>query len=96
SGTTIGRLQASATAATSLRWMTTNTGGEDSYGFALVSGANGTGWKYVNQHVGASGTNGVGNYSSGIYKGSSVISSLSLISSTGNWTDGTIYVYGAN
>jgi len=96
SGTTIGRLQASSTSATSLRWMTTNTGGEDSYGFMMVYGANGTGWKPTMQNVGASGASGVGNYGSGVYKGTSVISSMSFISSSGNWTDGTVFIYGGN
>jgi hypothetical protein len=96
SGTTIGRLQASSTTATSLRWMTTNTGGEDSYGFMMVFGANGTGFKPTMQNVGASGTSGVGNYGSGVYKGTSVISSMSFISGSGNWTDGTVFIYGGN
>lgn len=96
SGTTISRLQGSPTAKTNLNWMTTNAGGEDSYGFMMVFGANGTGFKPTIQNVGASGASGVGNYGSGVYKGTSVISSMSFISSTGNWTDGTVFIYGGN
>jgi len=32
----------------------------------------------------------------GIYKGTSTITSISIVSSSGNFTGGTIYVYGAN
>jgi hypothetical protein len=66
-------------------------------GNLLMSGCNGTGFKQW-QNVSAGHANGGSQfYTSGIYKGTSVISSVSITTSTGATFDaGTMYVYGSN
>jgi hypothetical protein len=62
----------------------------------LVSGANAAGIKTCVINSGYAGTTSDRCYSTnGIYTGTSVISSVSLLSSSGNFDAGTIYVYGA-
>lgn len=70
-----------------------------SSGFLLVDGANSTGHKMYNYATGASpaGNDSQRNVTAGgWYSGSSVISSVTFLMSTGNFDAGTIYVYGAN
>ena len=63
-----------------------------------ISGANSTGFKAF-QLSGNSNTSGgndqQGVVISGIYKGSAAITSVSVISSSGNFDTGTIFIYGA-
>jgi hypothetical protein len=60
-----------------------------------VTGAAGTGYKSVNYMSYPSGGTGLqSNWAQGWYTGSSAITSVSLISSTGNFDAGTLYVYG--
>jgi hypothetical protein len=66
------------------------------HGAALIMGANSTDTKIVNITGMANGSaNQIGYWGYGLYVGSSVISSISLRSSTGNFDAGTVYVYGA-
>lgn len=77
--------------------MSNNAGSELSGGL-LVFGANTTGGKAYIGSWGSKASGGVNNSAntlSGLYTGASVISSVSIISSTGNFDGGTIYVYGA-
>lgn len=61
-----------------------------------ISGANSTQIKpYLSYGTGGTGTNSEGWFMYGHYKGTSVISTISIISSSGNFDAGTIYVYGA-
>jgi hypothetical protein len=65
-------------------------------GYAMITGCNAAGVKVI-QGVGAA-TNGGGNnqvhgITGGYYNSSTVISSVSIVSSTGNFDAGTIYVY---
>jgi hypothetical protein len=66
-------------------------------GHALISGANAAGVKPIQLNSSSLGDNTTNrSYSlTGAYLGSSVISSVSIISSSGNFDAGTIYVYGA-
>ena len=72
--------------------------GTMSGGFSVL-GAGSTGFKAIQQNVGAqtpSGSNGsFGTNGVAIYKGTAAITSLSLIISSGNFDAGTVYVYGA-
>ncbi|NCX55866.1 MAG: hypothetical protein EBW87_01505 [Burkholderiaceae bacterium] len=64
-------------------------------GWMTIDGANGTGIKKVRYQSAGNGTGGVYRIHDGMYSGTSVISSLSII--TPNTFDaGTVYVYGAN
>ena len=60
-----------------------------------VFGCNAAGYKVAHINSYAAGTDSRALASMGAYKGTSTISSVSLISSTGNFDAGTIYVYGA-
>lgn len=67
-------------------------------GIVSLNGCNASGVKTINLATGFDlvGSNGaICNFGGGAYIGSSTISSVSLISSTGNFDAGTIYVYGA-
>ena len=60
-----------------------------------ILGANASGYKIISANGGAGGT-GVtqeGYNTQGFYKGSSTVSSISIISSSGNFDAGTLYVY---
>ena len=60
-----------------------------------VTGAAGTGYKNVEYMSYPSGGTGLqSNWAQGYYTGTSAITSVSLISSTGNFDAGTLYVYG--
>jgi hypothetical protein len=68
--------------------------GESVWGYALLSGCNSSGVKVVTSAGQGSGGSGhVGTYLGGYYDSSSTISSISVVSSTGNFDDGTVYVY---
>lgn len=67
-----------------------------SHGYLLMDGANSAGLKIVNGAFSASaggGTNQRQEVIGGYYAGTSTISSVSLISSSGNWDAGTVFVY---
>jgi len=67
------------------------------YTIAMVEGAKGTGYKpfYAYGNADGSTTNESFSYG-GLYAGSSAITSISLISTSGNFDGGTLYIYGAN
>ena len=83
---------------TSLRMgqMGTNSADNAVYGFFMVEGANSTGRKLIYSITSGEGTAAKARFLGGSYSGTSVISSVSMISGTGNFDDGTIYIYGAN
>jgi len=67
-----------------------------SHGYLLMSGANAAGVKIVNGAFSATaggGTNQRQEVIGGYYAGTSTISSVSLVSSSGNWDAGTVYIY---
>lgn len=65
-------------------------------GSIRVSGAKSTtGFKVVSVAVGSQGTDGRSNIYNGIWRNTAAITSISLISSVGNWDGGTAYVFGA-
>lgn len=59
-----------------------------------IDGTNATGIKAINSIGYGDDTNGQSRVLNAIYTGTSAISSVSLISSVGNWDAGTLYVYG--
>jgi len=64
--------------------------------YMLVTAANTTGLKPVVYGAHGSGsTNNVAFAGQGFYAGSSAITSVTAVSSTGNWVGGTLYVYGS-
>jgi len=70
--------------------------GSQSTGFAQITGCNSSGKKVFIQNAGADATGGNGQWqinSGGYYDSSSTISSVSLFSSSGNFTGGTLYIY---
>lgn len=65
-------------------------------GFIRVEGANAAGSKpYISSSSAGGATPGDSNIYLGSYEGTSTISSVSIVSSVGNFDAGTIYVYGA-
>jgi len=65
-------------------------------GGLTITGCNSTGVKAYTLAAGATGaTTNQSNVSQGVYKGTSTISSVSIISSSGNFDAGTIYIYGS-
>jgi hypothetical protein len=63
-------------------------------GYAMITGANSAGIKMIQgSGIGNGGGDNNGYNLGGFYSGSSTISSISLRSSTGNWDNGTVYVY---
>jgi len=65
-------------------------------GYCLISGCASSGVKIMNLAAGANTGGGDGQQTAitgGVYNSSSTISSVSIISSTGNFDGGTIYVY---
>jgi hypothetical protein len=67
-------------------------------GAMSVYNCNSTSYKTFIANAGGNAPTSSNNYSKnvqGFYEGTSAISSVSLISSTGNWDAGTLYVYGA-
>lgn len=74
-----------------------NSAANTTGGYIEIEGAAGTGVKPYNLGSFAQGsTTNMSNAFNGYYSGTSAITSVSLISSTGNFDAGTIYVYGAN
>jgi hypothetical protein len=65
------------------------------WGIARVSGANATGYKPIAVSSAGAGSAQVAYSTQGYYKGTSAITSVSIVSSTGNFDAGTIYIYGA-
>ena len=65
------------------------------YAYALIDGANATGLKSIISHSNANGTAYSAYAHQGTYAGTSVISSISIFSETGNLDAGTVYVYGS-
>ena len=87
----------SATADTSV-FMTVASNNQASriYGTALITGTNSAGLKMYQGSAGSTANGGTGQTSfvaGGYYTGTSTISSFSLISSVGNFDQGTLYVY---
>jgi len=67
-----------------------------SYGGVFINGCNSSGFKYYNLTSGASSggaTSQIGHWAQGIYSSSTTISSISIISGSGNFDSGTIFVY---
>ena len=67
-------------------------------GGLTINGCNSAGYKVITGLMGANNNSGTGGYfmsNVGAYKGTSTISSISILSSTGNFDNGTIYVYGS-
>jgi hypothetical protein len=63
--------------------------------YGLIDGTNAAGIKPISYASFANGS-GAGKYTgAGFYSGTSTISSLSIVSGSGNFDDGTLYVYGA-
>jgi hypothetical protein len=63
--------------------------------YGLIDGTNAAGIKPISYASFANGS-GAGKYTgAGFYSGTSAITSLSIVSSSGNFDDGTLYVYGA-
>jgi hypothetical protein len=68
------------------------------FGFLILSGGNSSGVKVINGAISAnaaSGTNQRQDIIGGYYAGTSTISSVSLVSSSGNWDAGTVFIYGS-
>jgi hypothetical protein len=87
----------SETAADSFRFCTQANNTNSTFsGYILISGCNSSGVKIMNQ-VGAvsrgTGRDAQYNLIGGNYNGTSTISSVSILSSSGNFDAGTIYVY---
>lgn len=67
-------------------------------GYCLVDGCNSSGVKVMHHSTGstnATGGNAQLNTGGGTWSGNATVSSISIISSAGNFDNGTIYVYGA-
>lgn len=70
-----------------------NSGANTSTFFLQASGCNAAGVKIMNFNFAGNGTNQFLNTGGGIYTGTSTISSVTVLSNTGNWDAGTVYVY---
>ena len=78
--------------------LTSSNANSNISGYLMIDGANSTGTKTVQYAASASPNTGTGQsayFGGGLYKGTSTISSVSFISSTGNFDSGTVYVYGS-
>jgi len=75
--------------------MGSNSAGNNFSGHTLIMGANSTAPKPFVATGFGDGTDSRGYNVTGIYIGTSTISSISIISGTGNFDGGTVYVYGA-
>jgi hypothetical protein len=64
-------------------------------GYVMVDGCNAAGVKRWWMIAGGNGTAAVTYPSGGVYQGSSTISSVSVLSSNGNFDGGTVYIYGS-
>jgi hypothetical protein len=64
--------------------------------FVKIDGANAAGLKVFSSNGNVTGTSDARSYAmQGYYSGTSAVSSISIVSSSGNFDAGTIYVYGA-
>jgi len=64
--------------------------------FIKIDGANSAGLKVFSSNGNASGTSDARSYAmQGYYSGTSAVTSISIVSSSGNFDAGTIFVYGA-
>ena len=98
STTSMGAITTAAANAILFGQMSSNVAGTVS-GYALLSGTNTAGLKVYNSTTGSSAGGGNSNFiisQGGTYSGTSAISSVSIISSTGNFDAGTIFVYKSN
>lgn len=86
-----------AGSSTEIEWSRLGTSAANTVtGFIQINGANAAGQKpFSSSSAAAGGTPGDSTLLLGTYIGSSAISSVSIISSVGNFDAGTIYVYGA-
>lgn len=74
-----------------------NVGSNDLSAILVVQGAKATGFKpYHIGSIGSGTTNSNSVVFSGFYTGTSAITSVSFISSSGNFDNGTLYIYGAD
>jgi len=73
----------------------TSSAGSVIAGYMMVDGCNAAGVKRWWMIAGGNGTACVSYPSGGVYKGTSTISSVSLLSSNGNFDAGTVYIYGS-
>ena len=73
----------------------TSSAGSVVAGYMMVDGCNASGVKRWWMIAGGNGTACVSYPSGGVYKGTSTISSVSIISSNGNFDSGTVYIYGS-
>lgn len=81
-----------------LAQMSTNAGSLVQ-GTLRIVGCKSTGIKAITSLGGASGASGDNNryyHTQGFYSGTSAITSVSIISSTGNFDNGTIFIYGSS
>lgn len=72
-----------------------NNAGNTVSGYINVLGAAGSGSKAFNLQAAGTGTLAYQTNTGGVYTGTSAISSVSIISSVGNFDAGSIYIYGA-
>jgi hypothetical protein len=80
----------------SFQFATQGSGAGDTFsGIMQVDGADKTGIKPVNYTSYATGTDNRGQTGNAFYKGTSAITSVRILSSSGNFDAGKIYVYGA-
>lgn len=63
--------------------------------YTVVNGTNAAGYKSIISHSYANGSSYTRYAHQGIYAGTSAITSISIVSSSGNLDGGTVYVYGA-
>lgn len=74
-----------------------NVGTDQCSGSLIVHGAKATGFKpYTLGSIGTGTTNSNSVSFNGFYKGTSAITSISFLSSSGNFDNGTLYIYGAD
>ena len=73
----------------------TSSAGSVVAGYVMVDGCNAAGVKRWWGIAGGNGTAAVTVPTGGVYKGTSTISSVSIISSNGNFDSGTVYIYGS-
>jgi hypothetical protein len=74
-----------------------NVGTDQCSGSLIVHGAKATGFKpYTLASIGTGTTNSNSVSFNGFYKGTSAITSISFLSSSGNFDNGTLYIYGAD
>jgi hypothetical protein len=89
-------LQSQANSSTSIRLLTANSStGSFIAAAGIIEACNSTGIKSLNFVGACDETGSLNKVGIGRYEGTSTISSLSIISAGGNFTGGTLYVYGS-